>query len=291
MTETTDRMKSFVSYGEALSGYEKGEAQVFCDRLFQAYGHQGYQEAGAKLEFQVQKRHGRGTKFADLLWRPRVLIEMKSRGEKLERHVRQAFEYWIELVPDRPPYVVLCNFDEFWIYDFNYQLDSPVDRLALAELPARYTVLNFLFPDNPKPLFGNDKVKVTRDAADKVAQVFNALIANGEDRERAQRFILQSVVAMFSEDFDLLPRNLFTSLLNDCIEGADAYDLLGGLFRQMSDKSPARGGRYAGVQYFNGGLFDSVEPVALGNTEVTLLLDAAKEQWSSEVTPCFWTAE
>jgi hypothetical protein len=218
-------MRDLVAYGRTLSGYEKGEAQVFCDRLFRAFGHAGYREAGAHLEFQVKKPRGRGTKFADLLWRPRVLIEMKSRGEALHKHYRQAFEYWIDLVPDRPRYVVLCNFDEFWIYDFNTQLDSPVDRVGLEELPERFTALNFLFPHDPHPLFGNDKVQVTRQAADKVALVFNELVARGEARDRAQRFILQCVVAMFSEDFDLLPRDLFTMLLTDCVEsGQSPFD-------------------------------------------------------------------
>jgi hypothetical protein len=54
-------------------------------------------EAGGILEFRVHQ--GKGTKFADLLWRPRLLLEMKKRGERLERHYRQAFEYWLHLVP------------------------------------------------------------------------------------------------------------------------------------------------------------------------------------------------
>ena len=37
-----------------LKGNEKGEAQVFCDRLFQAFGHGGYKEAGATLEYRVK---------------------------------------------------------------------------------------------------------------------------------------------------------------------------------------------------------------------------------------------
>lgn len=278
-----------VEYGQALDGYEKGEAQVFCDRLFQAFGHEGYKEAGATLELQVKRRRGRGTKFADLVWRPRLLIEMKSRGEKLQKHYRQAFEYWVELVPDRPRYVVLCNFDEFWIYDFNTQLDSPMDRLSLEELPDRHAALNFLFPKPERPLFGNDKVTVTREAADKVAQVFNALVARDEPRERAQRFILQCVVAMFGEDFDLLPRNFFTQLLTDCVEGENAYDLVGGLFRQMASPRPGRGGRFKDVKYFNGGLFEVVEPVELGREECQLLLDAASEQWSRVAPPIFGT--
>lgn len=288
MPNTVEKIQAFLAYVSKLSGDEKGEAQVFCDRLFQAFGHEGYKEAGAILEERV-KRKGRGTGFADLLWRPRLLLEMKSRGEKLQRHYQQAFDYWINATPNRPRYVMLCNFDEFWIYDFNAQLHEPVDRVLLEELPDRYTAFNFLFPDERKPQFNNDRVEVTRDAADKVAQVFNAMIERGEDRERAQRFILQSVVAMFSEDFDLLPRGLFTELLTECDSGASSYDLLGGLFQQMNNEIPARGGRFRDVSYFNGGLFDTIEPVDLTHAEVKLLLNAANENWGKVAPPIFGT--
>src|SRR5437899_4858853 len=63
---------------------------------------------------------------------------MKSRGTKLSKHYQQTFDYWLNLVPHRPPYVVLCNFEELWIYDFNTQLSDPVDRVPAADLPARH---------------------------------------------------------------------------------------------------------------------------------------------------------
>jgi hypothetical protein len=59
-----------------------------------------------------------GNSFAVYVWKPVVLIEMKKRGADLSKHYRQVF-YWVRLVPDRPQYVALCNFDEFWVYDFN----------------------------------------------------------------------------------------------------------------------------------------------------------------------------
>jgi hypothetical protein len=90
--ETVENLQGFVDYTRGLEGDEKGEAQVFCERLFRAFGHVGYKEAGAALEYRVRKKEGRGKKFADLLWRPRLLLEMKKRGEKLERHYSQAFD-------------------------------------------------------------------------------------------------------------------------------------------------------------------------------------------------------
>lgn len=290
MTDTLNNINRFIEYVRTLNGDEKGEAQVFCDRLFQAFGHPGYKEAGAELEFRV-KAKGKTTKFADLLWRPRLLLEMKKRGEKLEKHYQQAFEYWLELVPQRPKYVVLCNFDEFWIYDLDLQLREPVDRINLEELPHRFTAFNFLFPENRQPLFNNNQIDVTRTAADKVALVFNRLVERGEKVETAQRFILQCVVALFAEDIDLLPRDLFTEFLGDCqMNRVSSYDLIGGLFRQMGSDRPApKDSRYRDVSYFNGGIFSVVEPIALTRSEIDLLLEAAKERWS-KVEPAIFGA-
>ncbi len=64
MSEIVEATTRFVSYVKTLDGDEKGEAQVFCDRLFRAFGHEGYKEAGATLEFRIKK--GKATNFADL---------------------------------------------------------------------------------------------------------------------------------------------------------------------------------------------------------------------------------
>lgn len=128
-TERGKRLADFISWVQAnIRGDEKGEAQVFLDRFFQAFGHAGVREAGATLEERIKKADRKGTSFADLVWKPVVLIEMKKRGEDLTRHYRQAFDYWTRLVPGRPRYVILCNFDEFWVYDFDTQMDAPVDK-------------------------------------------------------------------------------------------------------------------------------------------------------------------
>lgn len=158
-----------------LKGDEKGEAQVFLDRLFKAFGHSGVMEAGAVLEMRLKKRDSKGTSFADLIWKPRCLIEMKKSGTDLSKHYRQAFDYWVEAVPDRPRYVVLCNFDEFWIYDFDNQMDEPKDRVSLSKLARRWDALAFLLPREQTPVFGNDLVAVTREAAARVAGVFTLL--------------------------------------------------------------------------------------------------------------------
>ncbi|MDE3066804.1 MAG: class I SAM-dependent DNA methyltransferase [Verrucomicrobiota bacterium] len=267
--------------------------RTFLFHLLEAFSHDANTlPEGSTFEYRV-RFPGQKTKFADFVWPGRVLIEMKSRGEKLSRHYQQTFDYWLNLVPHRPPFVALCNFDEFWIYDFNTQLHEPLDRVPLKDFLSRHAALNFLYPRKVTPLFGNNWVEVTREAARDVANVFNSLVARGESRETARRFVLQCVVAMFAEDIGLLPDNLFTSLLDECRKAdnpmAASYDLIGNLFRQMNDSSPARGGRYAGVDYFNGGLFAKVEPLELQPAAIGLLFEAAKENWSKVQPVIFGT--
>ncbi len=268
----------FVKYVRTCKGDEKGESQVFLDRLFQAFGHGGYKEAGATLE-QRLKGKGRATNFADLVWKPRVLVEMKSRGEKLERHFQQARDYWINLAPNRPRYIVLCNFDEFWIYDFDTEPGEPMDRVRTEDLVSRYSALNFMFPDNRRPVFGTNRQAVTEDAAQSLARVFRLLVRRGVERRAAQRFVLQCMVTMFSEDVGLMPKDLFSEILALCKADGHAYDHIGGLFRQMDNPIPARGGRYKDVPYFNGGLFRGAEPIDLTAQEVAHLEEAASKEW------------
>lgn len=278
-------IQNFIEYVQKLDGDEKGEAQVFCDRLFQAFGHQGYKEAGATLEHRVKGK--KSTRFADLLWPERVLIEMKKRAAKLESHRAQIFDYWWKLRPKQPKYAILCNFDEFFIYDFSVQ-DEPLDKIKLINLESRITALNFLYSKPKKPLFNNNLEEATRETAANVAKVFNSLVARGEERAHAQKFILQCIFTMFAEDYDLLPDGFFTSLLKECIlQEESSYDLIGGLFRQMANPKKAKGGRYKNIAYFNGGLFEEVTPIELNRQELHDLYQAAIKSWQ-KVNPAIF---
>ena len=279
------QLAEFVAYAKTLDGDEKGEAQVFLDRLFRAFSRGGYKEAGAKLEERVANDRG-GTSFADLVWKPVVLIEMKKRGEDLSRHLRQAVDYWLHLTPNRPKYVVLCNFDEFRVYDFNFDINRPQDTLTLDELPERYGPLNFLWPTNETVHFLVDRDKVTRLAADLLADVYRSLKRKKAiGPEVAQRFALQVLVCLFSEDIGLLPKHFFTTLLDECVDPPKAFDLMDGMFKAMNAKGGTRGGRFAAVPYFNGGIFAESAAVELDpQNEVALLKKAATYNWA-DVSP------
>ena len=136
-------LQEFVAWsGQHITGDEKGQAQIFLDRLFRAFGQKGSLDVGGTAEMRIRKasEDGGGVSFADYVWKPVVLIEMKKRGADLSKHYRQAFDYWVRLVPDRPQYVVLCNFGQFDIYDFDRQIDSPGRFRRPSLIVRRYIV-------------------------------------------------------------------------------------------------------------------------------------------------------
>src|ERR1035441_6321927 len=94
------KLSEFVAWcPNHITGDEKGHAQIFLDRLFQAFGQPGVLDVGGQTEFRLRKdaEDGGGTAFADLVWRPVVLVEMKKRGTDLQKHFRQAFNYWVRI--------------------------------------------------------------------------------------------------------------------------------------------------------------------------------------------------
>jgi len=283
-----ETFREFAAFAGKLKGDEKSEAQTFLLNLLKTFGHDGKLPAGASFEYRVKFPDGH-TKYADFAWPGNTVIEMKSRGENLLKHYGQAKDYWWNLYPNRPRYVVLCNFDEFRIYDFETQPDTPKDILLTKDLAERWGPLAFLYGDQRTPVFGNDHEGVTRAAAGKFGKLYRGLVKRGTAPALAQRFILQMLVALFAEDIGLLPKYFVAQLLDDCGSPAEAYDLLGGLFKAMNTNPAVSGGRFKGVRYFNGGIFAQPASVELTDSEIVAVREIAKADWSKVQPEIFGT--
>jgi hypothetical protein len=242
------------------------------------------------FEARVKKGSKKGnTGFADLSWQPHLLIEMKKGGEDLSKHYAQAVTYWQKLLC--PTYMILCNFDEFWIYNFKKQSDEPIEKIPLERLPERIGAFTFMNPElGREPVFNNNLIEVTEKAAGRMGNLLTMLIERKRDAveaQVAQRFVLQCVLAMFAEDRKLLPPDLFIGLVRECLDRSrlgqpsNTYDVLGGLFGAMNRSGVASAGRYQGVEYFNGGLFREVNPIELTMKELELLEAAACQDWKA----------
>jgi hypothetical protein len=281
MQDRRKELESFVTwFKKHIKGYERGEGQLFFNQLLQAFGNPGILEVGAALEERVKKRKGT-TGFADFVWKPRVIVELKERGTPLNKHYDQAFEYWMTLVPNRPKYMALCNFDEFWIYDLNMQLNDPVHVLKTENLANDWGALAFLLPKEEKPIFNNNNVEVTEAAAKIVGSMYFSLSKRKVDLAKAQRFVLQLVVALFAEDVDLIPKYTIHKILGEAVKNPVTQKELTSLFEAMSIESSSKKPiKYKGIAYFNGGIFNEVDAVELNYKEIDMLYEASKQDWS-----------
>jgi len=275
-------LEEFVDYCQRhIKGDEKGEAQIFMDRFFTALGYpEGLKGAGAECEFRVRDSKKKTTSFGDLVWKKRVLIEMKKKDENLATHLQQATDYWFKLAGDRPQYIILCNFDEFWIYDFNVKVFDPVDLVKLADLPARREAFGFMLPSPVTPVFGKDKEDVTEKAAQQVAAMYRSMTKRRVPNNEALHYALQCIVSLFAEDVGLLPDKIFSRIIEECIQKkASPYDLIGGLFNEMNKPGITPAGYYKGVDYFNGGLFKEIKALELTGYEIDMLEGSANKNW------------
>lgn len=283
------QLEEFISWWRNnIKGDEKGEAQIFVDRLMKAFGHEGAIETGGIFEERIRKkRNGKTTvSFADYHLPKTVLIEMKKRGEDLKKHYKQLEAYWFHL-PIKPTYAILCNFDEILIYDFYTQLYDPVDTIQITEIVERRSALEFLRPNSiNSPTFKNNMIEVTKDAAFQLGQLFQSLRREvGQDI--AQRFTLQSMIAMFAEDVGLLPDATLPRIISlsreaePKSESDNSHDLMAMLFTMMNYPGNKRtGGRFYNVPYFNGGLFSTIHPIALSKTELSMMSIASNQNWA-----------
>jgi len=278
-------LHSFAQWVAGCSGNEKQEGQTFVQKLLSAWGWADATEASVSFEHRIPKGGaGGGMGFADALIPGKVLIEMKQRGEALGQHFPQLQRYWFNLAP-KPTYAILCNFDEFWVYDFNLQVDEPVEQLQTAQLPERWPGLAFLSKQPETPLFGNNQVVVTEKQASAMGALFRELklqaAKSGQFTDhQAQRFVLQCVLCMFAEDREMLPNRQFSLALETCREKNEStFDVLSGLFTEMNTPGVTPGGRFKGTPYFNGGLFSEIPKIDLSPEQLGQLIDSAREDW------------
>lgn len=295
MNEEKKRQQNFKTFldwfNKNIKGNEKKEDKLFFNELLKAFGNPDLLSSGARTEVALKKKSG-STGFADFLWEGRVLIELKKRGTNLAKHYQQAAEYWMMTTP-KPSYMVLCNFDEFWIYDFNIQMNDPVHKLNINNLQKEYTALAFLFPKQEAPYFNNNFVQVTEDAAKIIGEMFYSLQQRGIDPFDAQRFVLQLVVALFSEDTGLIPQDIIRKILKSAIDDPDGKsDLtdLNDLFTAMATQQKSKKiNKYSNIPYFNGGIFNTVKSFKLKFNEIHQLAEASKQDWS-KVRPSIFGA-
>ena len=144
--ERKKNAKAFAEYW-ANKGYEKGESQSFWLSLLRDILGVEHPEQFIQFENKVMLDH---TSFIDgTIPSTHVLIEQKSADKDLTKGIKQsdgtflkpfqqALRYSMQLpYSQRPRWIVICNFQEFHIYDMEKPHGDP-EILLLKDLPKEY---------------------------------------------------------------------------------------------------------------------------------------------------------
>ncbi|MCC7485114.1 MAG: class I SAM-dependent DNA methyltransferase [Burkholderiales bacterium] len=263
------------------------------------------------FERRVTFRHGDGTESAgyiDCYRRGAFVLEAKkvrkagggAYDDALLRARGQAEQYARALpaAEGRPPFVIVADvggaielYAEFSRSGATYtpypdprshriQLGDLADEAARARLRAVW-----LDPQSLDPT--RQSAKVTREVAERLAEVARVLEAAGNAPETVAAFLSRCLFSMFAEDVGLLPKRAFVDLL-ESIKGnaAQVVPLVGELWRAM-DRGDFSTAVRVDLIRFNGKLFKNPQVLPLTREQIEPLLSAARANWR-EVEPAIF---
>ena len=219
-----------------------------------------------------------GEGWADVWKRGHFGWEYKGKRKDLKAAFAQLQQYAVAL--ENPPLLVVSDMDRIIVHTNWTNTVSETHEIKLAELtnPHKRELLRWVFldPNRLKPQKTIDAL--TREVADKFASLAIRLRDRGFDAKVVAHFVNRLVFCMFAEDINLLPRQLFTQILDRSHARPELSEqLLSQLFASMK-----KGGLFGvdEIKWFNGGLFDDATAIALTREELKLVGEAAALDWS-----------
>lgn len=230
---------------------------------------------------------GAGRGWADVWLRNHFAWENKAPGRNLADALKQLMTYALAL--DNPPLLVVSDREIIRIHTHFTGTPSEVHTIRIEEIgaPENLQKLRWLFTDPEKFKPRRTVRDVTAEAAGRFARVAQALTGRGHDPQQVAHFLIQCLFAMFAEDARLLPARLFERVIEKSTGAPEKLTArLGELFASMR-----AGGEFLleDIAWFNGGLFETTQPLPLRADEVATLLDAAKMDWSQIEPSIFGT--
>lgn len=194
-----------------------------------------------------------------------------------------------------PPFIIVCDigyvFELYADFDGTHRWpafpNAQNRRLYLRDLPKHVETLRAIFTDPHSLDPARRAEKVTRDVAQKLAELARRLEGEKNPPESVAKFLMRCLFTMFAQSVGLLPhRTLTDAIEHHWLPNHRAFP--GGiqaLWEAMN--SGAHFGFIGKLLRFNGGLFAQPTPLPLSKESLAQLLDAARYDWS-EVDPAIF---
>ncbi len=270
-------------------GYERGQSQNFWTQIFNAYGVSGQVQLKA---FEHRLKNDKAQKYVDAFIPKLVMIEQKSRGLDLTKAYMQVSEYYDKLKTDKPRYIVLCNFDELWLYDIANPLDIKEHKCALTDLPKNAEWLDFLAPSAAMTEIVEEN-PINRQATEMVAKLHQAFISDGVNADELALFLTRLIFCFFADDTGIFgQRNLLDGLLTNEVkaDGSNLHEVFTTLFDTLNteQRSARLPESYAAFAYVNGDLFSqSIRIPYFDENLYQLVVQCNHLDWS-EISPAIF---
>ena len=300
--------KQFAAYW-ATRGDEKQDTQSFWLSLLRTV--YGVENPAQFIQFEVPVKLDHVSYIDGFISETKVLIEQKSASVDLNRGYKQsdgtflrpyeqARRYAGFLPHDQNPrWIVVCNFQEFQIYDMNRPNDEP-ETLRLANLEKEYHRLQFLVDTGSTVV--KKEMEVSLQAGEIVGTLYDALLKQYKDPESSETLkslnalCVRLVFCLYAEDAGVFgSHGMFQQYLQNHIH--DARRALIDLFRvldtQPENRDPYIDDDLAAFPYVNGGLFADEDVVIprLDENIVDLILHRASEDFDwSVISPTIFGA-
>jgi len=231
-------------------------------------------------------KHGGGQGWADVWKKGFFGWEYKGKHKDLNAAYDQLLRYREAL--ESPPLLVVCDMDRFVIHTNFTATVGKTYEISLDDLntPRNIEILRNVFHDPEKLRPDATSVAITRAVAERLAEVAQGLRKRGLDATEVARFLDRIVFCLFAEDVGLLPKKLFSNIVEKSRNPEHFGKLIGQLFAAMNE-----GGDFGleTIRHFNGNLFTDSPVLELTDPEIRNVQAAARLDWSAVDPSIFGT--
>jgi len=285
---------------------ERANAQLYLIELCDALGVERPDPAGSGYQFEfpirvVNPDGTESTNYVDLYKQGCFLLEAKDEepGRSNELLLRKAFgqarSYVSHLPGQIPPYLLVLDVGrtlivwDRWNGTYGgFNAGRRIDLTTLADRPEDIALLVDIWRDPEKRNPAKRAEAVTREVAERLAELASALEARGYPHERVARFLMRVVFTLFAEDVGLLPGEPFRKAIEEIGfhapgEFADALRLLW----EAMDRGGPFG--YHRLLRFNGHFFRDCDVIPLEPADLRILHRAASADWADVEPAIFGT--
>ena len=252
---------------------EKQQDQGFIEDFLRVFGVLDARTVGT---FQEKTKIEGQTKWIDYLWKGKIAIEMKTRGEKLDKAMDQLSQYMYSLPAEEVP-------DLWLVSDFE---NIRISRHSTNELFTFKTreLRNYIKHFSEIAGYETERVQDTKiednvKAAEKMAKLHDALKVSGYDGHDLQVYLVRLLFCLFANDTSIFPKgHLYSYIQKSNADSSDLSDRISRLFDVLNMDEPTREKRtllsdeLKQFRYINGALFAGNLPPADFDQKMRLIL-------------------